>query len=199
MKSAYELAMERLAKSDPSAGKPLTAEQKARLAEIDRVYQGKLAEREIFLKKQLNDALADGKADEYEKIFPQLSITSSSYLIIVTRGHRDDMRVLRWAVNTPAKYVAMIGSKRKVISVIHELEKEGTPREAFERVYAPMGFEIGAITPEEIAISVGAEMVALRRLPEGKWRSLSKSIFADEHLRAPYVLGALPAAVFAQR
>jgi hypothetical protein len=73
MKSAYELAMERLAKSDPSAGKPLTAEQKSRLAEIDRVYQGKLAEREIFLKKQLNDALADGKADEYEKIQKQLA------------------------------------------------------------------------------------------------------------------------------
>ena len=73
MKSAYELAMERLAKSDPSAGKPLTAEQKSRLAEIDRVYQGKLAERGIFLKKQLNDALADGKADEYEKIQKQLA------------------------------------------------------------------------------------------------------------------------------
>ena len=73
MKSAYELAMERLAKSDPSAGKPLTAEQKSRLAEIDRVYQGKLAEREIFLKKQLNDALADGKADEYGKIQKQLA------------------------------------------------------------------------------------------------------------------------------
>lgn len=73
MKSAYELAMERLAKSDPAAGKPLSKEQKARLAEIDRVYQGKLAEREIFLKKQLNDALADGKADEYEKIQKQLT------------------------------------------------------------------------------------------------------------------------------
>jgi hypothetical protein len=73
MKSAYELAMERLAKSDPAAGKPLSQEQKARLAEIDRVYQGKLAEREIFLKKQLNEALADGKADEYEKIQKQLT------------------------------------------------------------------------------------------------------------------------------
>ncbi len=73
MKSAYELAMERLAKSDPAAGKKLTAEQKARLAEIDRVYQGKLAEREIFLKKQLNDALADGKADESAKIQQQLA------------------------------------------------------------------------------------------------------------------------------
>jgi hypothetical protein len=73
MKSAYELAMERLAKSDPAAGKPISAEQKARLAEIDRVYQGKLAEREIFLKKQLNDAYADGKADEVEKIQKQMS------------------------------------------------------------------------------------------------------------------------------
>jgi hypothetical protein len=73
MKSAYELAMERLAKSDPSAGKKLTPEQKARLAEIDRVYQGKLAEREIFLKKQLNDAYAEGKAEEIEKIQKQLT------------------------------------------------------------------------------------------------------------------------------
>ena len=72
MKSAYELAMERLAKSDPDATAPLTAEQKGRLAEIDRVYQGKLAEREIFLKKQLDDAFAGQKADEVEKIQKQL-------------------------------------------------------------------------------------------------------------------------------
>jgi hypothetical protein len=72
MKSAYELAMERLAKSDPSSGRPVTAEQKARLAETDRLYQGKLAEREIFLKKQLNDALADQKADEVKKIKQQI-------------------------------------------------------------------------------------------------------------------------------
>lgn len=73
MKSAYELAMERLAKSDPNADKPLTGEQKQRLAEIDRVYQGKLAEREIFLKKQLNDALVDQKADEARKIHEQIA------------------------------------------------------------------------------------------------------------------------------
>lgn len=72
MKSAYELAMERLAKSDPSASAPLTPEKKARLAEIDRLYKGKLAEREIFLKKQLNDALADQKLEEVEKIKQQL-------------------------------------------------------------------------------------------------------------------------------
>ncbi len=73
MKSAYELAMERLAKSDPDASKPLTKEQKSRLAEIDRVYQGKLAEREIFLKKQLDDALADQKFEEIDKIKQQLA------------------------------------------------------------------------------------------------------------------------------
>jgi len=73
MKSAYELAMERLAKSDPSASAPLTPEKKARLAGIDRVYKGKLAEREIFLKKQLNDAFADQKLEEAEKIKQQLA------------------------------------------------------------------------------------------------------------------------------
>lgn len=73
MKSAYELAMERLAKSDPQASRPLTPEKKARLAEIDRVYQGKLAEREIFLRKQLDDALAEQKLDDAEKIRRQMA------------------------------------------------------------------------------------------------------------------------------
>jgi xanthine dehydrogenase accessory factor len=123
-------------------------------------------------------------AEEYEDVFPKLPVTASSYLIIVTRGHRDDMRVLRWAVTTQARYIAMIGSKRKTISVIHELEHEGFPRDAFERVFAPMGLEIGAQSPEEIAISVVAEMIAVRRSPEADWRSLSKSIFAHERLKA---------------
>jgi hypothetical protein len=73
MKSAYELAMERLAKSDPSASAPLTPEQKSRLAEIDRVYKGKLAEREIFLKQQLEQALADQKMEEVDKIKKQIA------------------------------------------------------------------------------------------------------------------------------
>lgn len=72
MKSAYELAMERLGKTDPNADKPLTPGKKARLAEIDRVYKGRLAEREIFLKKQLDEALAAQKFEEMEKIRQQL-------------------------------------------------------------------------------------------------------------------------------
>ena len=73
MKSAYELAMERLKASDPDAGKPLTPEQKAALAEIDRVYQGKIAEREIFLKQQLDSMMAESKWDEVGKIKKQLT------------------------------------------------------------------------------------------------------------------------------
>jgi hypothetical protein len=73
MKSAYELAMERLAKADPSASVPLTAEQKARLGEIDALYKGKIAEREIFLKQRLEEARAEGKLDEIEKIQKQLA------------------------------------------------------------------------------------------------------------------------------
>ena len=73
MKSAYELAMERLAKSDPESGKPLSAEKKARLAEIDRTYQGKIAEREIFLKQQLNAELAAQKFADADKIRKQIS------------------------------------------------------------------------------------------------------------------------------
>lgn len=73
MKSAYELAMERLAKSDPSAGRALTPEQKGRLAEIDRVYQGRIAEREIFLKQQLEAALAAQNLDEADKVRKQIA------------------------------------------------------------------------------------------------------------------------------
>lgn len=122
-------------------------------------------------------------AEEYEGLFPQLDIRDTTYIVIVTRGHRDDMRVLRWAVETPARYIAMIGSRRKVIGVVKELEKEGISRSAIERIFAPMGFEIGAITPEEIAVSVVAEMIAARRNPDADWRSNSKSVFQNESQR----------------
>ena len=119
-------------------------------------------------------------AAEYEDVFPKLVIHETSYIIIVTRGHRDDMLVLRLAAGTLARYIAMIGSKRKVIGVVKELEKEGVPRNLLERIFAPMGLEIGAISPEEIAISVVAEMIAVRRNADSAWRSVSKSVFASE-------------------
>jgi xanthine dehydrogenase accessory factor len=101
--------------------------------------------------------------DAFEKIVPN----SSSYLVIVTRGHKDDMRVLKWAAGTAARYIGMIGSKRKVLSVYRALEKEGISSESLGKVHAPVGLEIGAQTPEEIAISIVAELVAVRRGASG--------------------------------
>jgi xanthine dehydrogenase accessory factor len=141
-------------------------------------------DREQFANRERFPEAEEIHAGDYEEIFGKLRVSASSYIIIVTRGHRDDMRVLRWAVTTQARYIAMIGSKRKVISVVRELEKEGMPRAAFERLSAPMGLEIGAVTPEEIAVAVVAEMIAVRRLPDGAWRQVSKSIFTNPALRA---------------
>jgi xanthine dehydrogenase accessory factor len=103
----------------------------------------------------------------YEEAFEKIHPNASSYLLIVTRGHKDDMRVLAWAVGTEARYVGMIGSKRKVISVYKALEKEGFAPEKFERVHAPVGLAIGALSPEEIAVSIAAELIAVRRNAKG--------------------------------
>jgi xanthine dehydrogenase accessory factor len=142
--------------------------------------------REAFANRERFPDVEEVIAAEYEEAFEKLNVNTSSYVIIVTRGHRDDMRVLRWAITTEARYIAMIGSKRKVIGVLREFEKEGLPREQFERIYAPMGLEIGAITPEEIAVSVAAEMIAVRRGANSKWRDVSKGIFATAESAAVF-------------
>src|SRR5205814_9030904 len=108
------------------------------------------------------------------KATARIQIGESSYLVIVTRGHHDDMRVLRWAVRTPARYIGMIGSKRKTIAIFRELQSEGLAPELFDRVHAPVGLDIGAITPEEIAVAITAELIAKRRnvereLPHMSW------------------------------
>jgi xanthine dehydrogenase accessory factor len=123
---------------------------------------GVVDDREAFANAQRFPAAQEihvSYAEAFEKIQPN----ASTYLVIVTRGHKDDMNVLAWAVRTDARYIGMIGSKRKVLSVYKALEKEGYRPEEFERVYAPMGLEIGALAPEEIAISIVAELIAVRR------------------------------------
>jgi xanthine dehydrogenase accessory factor len=113
-------------------------------------------------------------AADFDQALSDITPNESSYIVIVTRGHRDDMRVLRWAVQTRAKYIGMVGSKRKAITVFRELTKEGLKPELFERVHSPVGLDIGAITPEEIAVSVAAELIGIRRsaerpLPHMSW------------------------------
>src|ERR1700737_1811097 len=77
-------------------------------------------------------------AEDFDRAMARLTPNESAYLVIVTRGHRDDMRVLRWAVQTPARYIGMIGSRRKTITILKELTKEGLAPELFDRVHAPV-------------------------------------------------------------
>ncbi len=84
----------------------------------------------------------------------------NALIFIAGRSHELDARALRWAVDTPAFYIGMIGSRRKVQFIYHKLRNEGVTDEQLARVHAPVGLNIGAATPEEIAISVVAEMVA---------------------------------------
>lgn len=123
-------------------------------------------------------------ADEYEDVFPRLSADDATYAIIVTRGHKDDMRVLRWAAEQPLRYVGMIGSKRKTLEVAKHLIAEGVALDKLSRIHAPMGLDIGAVTPEEIAVAVVAEMIRRRRNSQDGWSPLSKSIFAEGVPRA---------------
>ena len=141
-------------------------------------------DREVYASRERFPDAEKIIAEDFEKAMAQLSPGESSYIVIVTRGHRDDMRVLRWAVQTPARYIGMIGSKRKTITIFKELQSEGLSSELFDRVHAPVGLDIGAITPEEIAVSITAELIAKRRnvereLPHMSWSQRQGQVQAE--------------------
>lgn len=131
-------------------------------------------DRESYANKERFPDAKEVIANDFDEAMSRISPGETSLIVIVTRGHRDDMRVLRWAVQTRAHYVGMIGSKRKTIAIFRELVKEGIPEHLFGRVHAPVGLDIGAITPEEIAVAITAELIAARRgverqLPHMSW------------------------------
>jgi xanthine dehydrogenase accessory factor len=134
----------------------------ARVAHQAGFAIGIIDDREAFANSE-RFPMASEIYSTYEEAFAKIRPNASSYLLIVTRGHKDDMRVLAWAIDTGARYIGMIGSKRKVISVYKALEKDGHDLEKFKRVHAPVGLDIGALTPEEIAVSIAAELIAVRR------------------------------------
>ncbi len=98
----------------------------------------------------------------FQDCFSGIEIDEESYLVIVTRGHLHDKAVLEQALKTKAKYIGMIGSRRKRDRVYSELEMEGFTTDDFKRVHAPIGTNIGAETPEEIGISIIGELIQAR-------------------------------------
>jgi xanthine dehydrogenase accessory factor len=90
-------------------------------------------------------------------------IDANTYVAIVTRGHMYDEHALAAVLNSPAKYVGMIGSRRKIDIVFGKLRQKGATQEQLQRVHAPIGLPIRGVTPEEIAISIAAELISVRR------------------------------------
>jgi len=104
-------------------------------------------------------------AGDFAESFARVKIDKSSYIVIVTHGHRHDEVVLEWALTTPARYIGMIGSKTKNETIYSHLRARGISQKQLDRVHAPIGLEIEAQAPEEIAVSILAELIKVRRSP----------------------------------
>ncbi len=102
------------------------------------------------------------------ELLPTLAPDAMTALVIVTRGHKVDQEALGTALTTAAGYVGMIGSPSKVRTIFRKLLRKGVTPEALERVHAPVGLDLGAKTPDEIALSIAAELLMWRRGGTGK-------------------------------
>jgi xanthine dehydrogenase accessory factor len=100
--------------------------------------------------------------DDIASWLESADLPADAYVAVVTRGHQHDLSALRVLVGRPLRYVGMIGSRAKVTRVHDALMAEGVTAEALKAVHAPIGLDIGAVTPAEIAVSILAEMIAVR-------------------------------------
>jgi xanthine dehydrogenase accessory factor len=138
------------------------SEQLAPLAKKVHFKVAVIDDREMFANQERFPEVDEVILSEFENCFDQLYIDDSSYIVIVTRGHLYDSFVLEQAVKAKAHYIGMIGSKKKIKTLYQNLMKKGIPKEALKRVHAPIGLEIHSETPEEIAVSIVAELIKVR-------------------------------------
>ena len=122
-------------------------------------------DREMFANRERFPAADEIIVSPFEKCFDRLNIDESSYLVIVTRGHLYDGMVLGQAVKSNARYIGMIGSRKKIRTLYQNLIEKGIAKETLSRVHAPIGIEINSETPEEIAVSIVAELIKVRGEP----------------------------------
>ncbi len=120
-------------------------------------------DREMFANRERFPEADEIIVTEFEKTFEQITIDRASYIIIVTRGHIYDGLILGQAIKTDAHYIGMIGSKKKIQTLYKNLAKDGIPGTLLSRVHAPIGLDIGSETPEEIAVSIVAQLIKERR------------------------------------
>jgi xanthine dehydrogenase accessory factor len=121
-----------------------------------------LDDRDMFANRDRFPEADEIIVSPFETCFDRLPIDESSYIIIVTRGHLYDGVVLEQAVKTKARYIGMIGSRKKIRVLYQNLIEKGVARETLEQVRAPIGLEIHSETPEEIAVSIVAQLIQVR-------------------------------------
>jgi xanthine dehydrogenase accessory factor len=117
---------------------------------------------EFSAAERFPDAMGTRTIGNYDAAFENLPVNGHTYIIIVTRGHLHDRTVLAQALKTPAFYIGMIGSRRKRDTIYERLLEDGFTSADIDRVHSPIGLSIGADTPEEIAVSIVAELIAVR-------------------------------------
>jgi xanthine dehydrogenase accessory factor len=126
---------------------------------------------------------------ELQELLASYGADPMTAVVIVTRGHRSDKEALVAALATPAGYIGMIGSPSKVRQIFRALLREGHTAEALARVYAPIGLDLHAETPDEIALSIAAELLAWRRGGTGESlrdrQGILKQLLAVEKEKTP--------------
>lgn len=120
-------------------------------------------DREEFANKKRFPEADEIIAEDTEKALRHLNIAPSTYIIVVTRGHLKDEEVLASVVRSSAAYIGMIGSYKKNATVFQHLKEQGISAQELKKLHAPIGMDIGAQTPEEIAVSIIAEIIQIRR------------------------------------
>jgi len=106
--------------------------------------------------------------ESFEKSFDLINFNQSTFVVIITRGHRHDIACLRNVLNKQTAYIGMIGSKRRIRNTKEQLLTEGFTKEAINKLKAPIGLDIGAVTPDEIAFSIIAQLIEERRVGTDK-------------------------------
>jgi xanthine dehydrogenase accessory factor len=101
--------------------------------------------------------------EEFKEAARQMTLGGNTYAVVVTRGHKGDREALASVVGRGLRYVGLLGSRPKLVHLVSGLEEMGVPREAVGEIRCPVGLEIGARSPDEIAVSILAEMIAIRR------------------------------------
>jgi len=114
---------------------------------------------EFASRKRLPDPRINLLVSDYASAAGKLSISASSAIVIVTRGHQYDEECLKSVLGSNAVYLGMIGSRKRVLSVFKKLESEGISERELQRVHAPIGLKIGARSPQEIAVAILAEII----------------------------------------